>query len=74
LFVIFLTVQLTPSARAVPATLSAEPFVEKISAGNFHNCALQANHGVQCWGRNDCYQLGIGNETESTVPVSVIGL
>jgi alpha-tubulin suppressor-like RCC1 family protein len=45
-----------------------------IEAGGFHTCALLNDNSVACWGHNDRGQLGTGNETDSLVPVPVVGL
>jgi alpha-tubulin suppressor-like RCC1 family protein len=41
----------------------------EVSAGSHHTCAL-ANDGTRwCWGDNSSWQLGIGNDARSLVPV-----
>ena len=48
--------------------------VVAISAGDSYVCALMDSGALKCWGRNLSGQLGDGTETDSNVPVDVIGL
>ena len=48
--------------------------VVAISAGDVYVCALMDSGALKCWGRNLSGQLGDGTETDSNVPVDVIGL
>jgi alpha-tubulin suppressor-like RCC1 family protein len=55
----------TPVAAGVSATA--------IALAGGHTCAIEADGGVKCWGRNDYGQLGIGSIEQQTSPVSVPG-
>jgi alpha-tubulin suppressor-like RCC1 family protein len=48
--------------------------ISQIASGTSHSCALFANSTVQCWGGNASGQLGNNSSTDSSVPVSVVGL
>jgi len=48
--------------------------VVAIAAGGAHTCALMADGGVKCWGRNDFGQLGNGRFGYRLVPADVSGL
>jgi len=45
-----------------------------VAIGFYQSCALMGDGVVQCWGRNEFGQLGIGSTTNSNVPVQVNGI
>ena len=45
--------------------------VTQVAAGIDMTCALTADNGLYCWGRNDYGQLGNGSITNSSTPVAV---
>lgn len=45
--------------------------VIRISAGNYHTCAVTSRSAVYCWGPNAYGQLGDGTTTDSGAPVRV---
>jgi alpha-tubulin suppressor-like RCC1 family protein len=48
--------------------------VTAISAGSLYSCAVIEGGAVKCWGNNTDGELGNGNTTDQTTPVSVSGL
>ena len=42
-----------------------------VSVGGLHTCALDNLGAVYCWGSNNQGQLGLGNNTQSNVPIQV---
>jgi alpha-tubulin suppressor-like RCC1 family protein len=48
--------------------------VRSVSGGNNTTCALMLAGSVKCWGNGWWGALGTGNETDSVVPVQVVGL
>lgn len=48
--------------------------VATIAAGFYHVCARTTDGAVKCWGYNDYGQLGNNSRTNSSTPVSPVGL
>lgn len=45
---------------------------KKFSVGRYHACViLNTNDEIKCWGANNFGQLGVGNTTNSNVPLTV---
>ena len=42
-----------------------------ISTGHFHSCAILSDYSMQCWGRNEQGQLGIGSFDDKPSPTTV---
>lgn len=59
-----------PSTPAVPASPMGGKYIEKVSVGRSHACALAAAR-VYCWGDNSHGQLGNHGTTSSAIPVAV---
>jgi alpha-tubulin suppressor-like RCC1 family protein len=55
------------SPKPVPGLSS----VVEIAAGGQHTCARLQSGVVQCWGANAFGQLGNGNSSQSSTPVTV---
>jgi alpha-tubulin suppressor-like RCC1 family protein len=68
----------TLGPSGIPVTVSGLSKAVAIAAGGTlggsHTCALIADGTVQCWGANGSGQLGTGNTTQSSIPVTVSGL
>lgn len=48
--------------------------VAAITGGRRHGCAVTQSGKAKCWGANDYGQLGTGDTTASSIPVTVSGL
>jgi alpha-tubulin suppressor-like RCC1 family protein len=67
-----------------PVSVSGLTDATQISAGDQPMCALRSSGSIDCWGHNDCGELGDGTEAGpdtcgagspcSTVPVAVTGV
>ncbi|MDB5176344.1 MAG: hypothetical protein JWN75_12 [Candidatus Saccharibacteria bacterium] len=66
----FLGIFCTVKVPYQPASALAGKFVEKVSVGQTHACAL-ADAQVFCWGDNSHGQLGNRTNTSSSLPVAV---
>ena len=53
------------------ATVNINSDVLQVLAGGSHSCALVGAGTVRCWGLNSSGQLGYGNTTNLTVPLTV---
>ncbi len=60
------------------STMSSRTFVvasvRSIAAGGFHNCLIDGDRVVRCWGHNRYGQLGAGDRTDREDPVAVDGI
>jgi alpha-tubulin suppressor-like RCC1 family protein len=63
----------TTTPTAVSGITAANPAVA-LTAGEFHTCAVLADHTVRCWGHNGSGQLGDGTTTDRSLPTAVAGL
>lgn len=58
-----------PTAAAVPGVTTAS---SGLAAGGVYSCARLTSGAAQCWGYNAFGQLGVGNTSDSSVPVTVL--
>jgi alpha-tubulin suppressor-like RCC1 family protein len=64
----------TSNDSNVPANVSGlSSGVSAISGGGYHTCAITSSGGVMCWGYNVDGELGNGKNTDSNIPVNVVG-
>jgi len=65
----------TTTGHAAPANvMGLSSRVAQVSSRYYHTCALTSAGAVQCWGDNSSGQLGNGTTTDSSLPVTVVGL
>jgi alpha-tubulin suppressor-like RCC1 family protein len=64
----------TSSLKSNAVTPSKTVAVTQVAAGYNYGCSLLASGTVQCWGANTFGQLGNGSTTDSSAPVSVVGV
>jgi len=65
----------TKTNSSIPVAVSGlSSGVIAISTGSYNTCALIAGGSLKCWGWNGLGQLGNGNTTDSSVPVTISGL
>jgi len=55
------TGDLAPSDYPVPQLMTNAPYIMALSAGRFHNCVIDLEGNVSCWGAN--WNGQIGNDT-----------
>lgn len=55
-------------------TTSTKLVATAITAGTEHTCAVLSKGAIQCWGNNGSGELGNGTTTDSSVPVTAIGI
>jgi alpha-tubulin suppressor-like RCC1 family protein len=61
-----------PRPRLIQA--ACQTGVASIAAGTNHTCAVTTSGAARCWGSNMSGQLGNGTNTDSNVPVDVVGV
>lgn len=67
--------EVTPSfTRDAPSSLFGLRGVREVAFSGRHGCAVLAEGGVRCWGRNLSGQLGTGDARSRAVPAPVPGL
>lgn len=66
----------TFSHSSAPRAIAGSAFgLRQVSAGMYnHTCYRRPDGGARCWGHNEYGQLGNGTSTDSSTPVSVVGL
>ncbi|MFN8052764.1 MAG: hypothetical protein U0Q22_15055 [Acidimicrobiales bacterium] len=62
------------SGSATPVDVPGITGTADLSVGHWHTCDAHTDGTLQCWGRNDAGQLGIGTTTAVYTPTNVGGL
>ncbi len=57
-----------------PALVPGQSGAKAVASGKFFSCAIKADRGVACWGRNSEGQLGDGTTERRLSPTSVHGI
>jgi alpha-tubulin suppressor-like RCC1 family protein len=60
--------------RRTPVAVTGISQAIAVSSSDTHSCVLLGDGSVQCWGNNECGELGNGTLAGSLLPVQVIGL
>lgn len=64
------TISSTPVLVTLP---SGETGWKSITLDYYGACGLTSTDRIYCWGKNDNYQLGLGNTTDLNAPTTAIG-
>ena len=67
-------VSLTAVITSEGGSFDAASGPSRLGVGQDHNCAIQINGTVKCWGRNSAGALGDGSTIDRSIPVTVSGL
>ncbi|MDB4819411.1 hypothetical protein OAH59_03035 [Euryarchaeota archaeon] len=71
-FVISNIDELPETSYSSDSTESDNNAISELTAGDYHNCYLDEEDAIYCWGRNNFGQLGDGTNIDSPYPVKVI--
>ena len=58
--------------QKTPVTVEEISTATGIATGYEHTCALLQNGSVKCWGNNGNGELGNGNNTDASIPVTTV--
>lgn len=59
---------------ATPGQLSGLSSINSLTCGAWHTCSLSNTGSVQCWGRNENGQLGVGDDSNKSTPTLLSGV